>query len=463
MRLRHFELITARSSHPENLALFDGLLWVAHGTKESAAVWLGSRSFKESDLPRAHALLLETLGEILCCKLAGAAPLLGAAELWLKKSGHAVANTAVRAGAFEVVFCPAENRIRVSRKVRVLVVDDSKTIRNLLTKILSSDPGIEVVAVAERPSEALRLIEVHRPDVVTLDLHMPEMNGLEFLRTFLSRFPIPTVMITAVSLEDGSEVLQCLEAGAVDYIQKPSATEIAEISPQLIEKVRMAATVEVKLSAVGPVSTRGGFRKLEVSGALNRDQIFAIGSSTGGTEALRKVLTALPDRIPPTLIVQHIPAVFSKAFAERMNELCRFRVKEAEDGEEVLADHVYIAPGGRQMKIRKRGDGRKFVVIDDSAPVNRHKPSVDYLFHSLAETVGGNCVAVILTGMGADGALGLKRLRDAGARTIAQDEKSCVVFGMPREAIRLGAAEEVLSLGEIPARVVQWFSQKKAA
>ncbi len=462
MKLKHLELISVKSGHPGGLALFDGVLWVAHGPKESAAIWLNSRSAVPADFDKAFRTLEGALGEILCCKLAGEEHTLRSIETWMKKQERPLANAAVRNGAFEVSFNPSENRVRISRKLRVLVVDDSKTIRNLLTKILNSDTSVEVVGTADRPSEAYRLIESLKPDVLTLDLHMPEMNGLEFLRKFLPTHPIPTVMVSAVSLEEGSEVLQCLEAGAVDYIQKPSATEISEISPQLIEKVKTAAGVKVKVSAPSGQSTRTR-RRSGVALSMERDRLLVIGSSTGGTEALRKILIELPEAIPPTLIVQHIPAMFSKAFAERMNDLCPFRVKEAEDGEEIRPDHVYIAPGGRQMKIRKRADGKKFIVINDAPPMNRHKPSVDYLFHSVAETVGGECVGVILTGMGNDGAAGLKRLRDAGARTIAQDEKSCVVFGMPREAILLGAAQEILALQDIPGCLVRWFSQKKAA
>ena len=463
MKLKHLELISVKSGHPWVLPLFDGVLWVAHGPKESAAVWLSTRSTKHTDFSKAFRMLEETLGEILCCKLAGEERTLRDVETWMRENERPLANAAVRNGSFEVAFHPIENRIRISRKLRVLVVDDSKTIRNLLTKILNSDSSVEVVGAADRPSEALRLIESLKPDVVTLDLHMPEMNGLEFLRKFLPSHPIPTVMVSAVSLEEGSEVLQCLEAGAVDYIQKPSATEISEISPQLIEKVKMAAGVKVKISTLPGQAVRPHRRRNSVSGSMEREQLLVIGSSTGGTEALRKILIELPEQIPPTLIVQHIPAMFSKAFAERMNDLCPFRVKEAEDGDEIRPDHVFIAPGGKQMKIRKRADGKRFIVINDAPPMNRHKPSVDYLFHSVAETEGGHCVGVILTGMGNDGAAGLKRLRDAGARTIAQDEKTCVVFGMPREAILLGAAQEILPLQDIPSCLVRWFSQKKAA
>jgi two-component system chemotaxis response regulator CheB len=441
----------------------NGVLWMGQSSGRGAAVWISSRQFETHEIGLILRTLEEHLGKLESSKLVGEERTLREIEAWLLSRGHRIANLAVRNGTFEVMFFPLEARIRIARKLRVLVVDDSKTIRSLLTKILSSDPGIEVVGAADRPSMAFQMVEQLKPDVMTLDLHMPEMSGLEVLKILLPKHPLPVVMVTAVSLEEGPEVLQCLEVGAVDYIQKPSAAEVGQIAPQLLEKLRMAASVKVRVQGQAKRPIRNGSQRIQLQREVIQDQWLVIGSSTGGTEALRQVLTALPEHIPPTLIVQHIPAMFSRAFAERMNELCPFRVKEAEDAEEVLPDHVYIAPGGKQMKIRKRGDGRAFIVVNDEAPMNRHKPSVDYLFHSVAEVHGGKCIGVILTGMGADGATGLKRLRDAGARTIAQDEKSCVVFGMPREAIRLGAAEQVLALEDVPEVLAQWFSQKKAA
>jgi two-component system chemotaxis response regulator CheB len=214
------------------------------------------------------------------------------------------------------------------------------------------------------------------------------------------------------------------------------------------------------------VTLVGGAKKnptRRAPGSLDQNCLIAIGSSTGGTEALRQVLTELPAEIPPIVITQHIPAVFSKAFADRMNSLCPFEVLEAAHGMEILPGKVFIAPGGRQMQVRKRNDGRLFIVIDDSPPVNRHKPSVDYLFDSVVEACGGKCIGVILTGMGADGAKGMLKLKTAGAQTIAQDEATCAVFGMPREAIRLGAASEILPLGDIASKLILWLSQRKAA
>ncbi len=461
MSLKHLEMITAHSRHPECLALFDGVLWVGQGKSGSAGVWLSARWFKEKDIENAYQNMVSAVGDVSHFKLVGTPKIIDQVEAWIQSHLLQVLNKAVRSGSFEVRFYPLENRIQVSKKLRVLIVDDSKTIRNLLTKILSSDPNIEVVGAAEKPSVAKQMMDKLRPDVVTLDLHMPEMDGLRFLKDYLPLYPIPTVMISSVSLEEGPEVLQCLEYGAVDYIQKPSASELSEITPLLIEKVKMASSVRVNIQK--PTNRPEPVKRMVVTGRVDQNTLVAIGSSTGGTEALRKVLTQLPSEIPPIVIVQHIPAVFSKAFADRMNELCAFRVKEAEHGDEVVPNTVFIAPGGKQMQIKKRSDGRMMIHIDDSAPMNRHKPSVDFLFNSIADQVGSKCIGVILTGMGADGAQGLRGLRDAGARTIAQDEKSCVVFGMPREAIKLNAAEEVLTLMDIPGKVLHWLSQKKAA
>jgi two-component system chemotaxis response regulator CheB len=336
--------------------------------------------------------------------------------------------------------------------VKVLIVDDSASIRKILTNLFTSDPMIEVVGVAERPSQVEDLINKTRPDVITLDIHMPEMTGVELLKRYLPRHRIPTVMISSISMEESPMVLEALENGAVDYIQKPAFQNLAAQSPLIIEKVKEAAGARVKVTS-RPVSQ--AFREQK----LRQDLILAIGSSTGGTEALREVLTQLPASIPPTLIVQHIPAVFSLAFANRMNELCPFEVKEAADGDEVRPGRVLIAPGGLQMKLIRQGAVLK-VRVEDTAPVNRHKPSVDVLFDSVAAEIGKKALGVILTGMGSDGANGMLKMRQAGAHTVAQDEESCVVFGMPREAIARGAAEEVKSLRDIPQLLVRWLQPK---
>jgi two-component system chemotaxis response regulator CheB len=361
----------------------------------------------------------------------------------------------------DILYHSDTNRLQVAeqknteaapKKVKVLVVDDSASIRKILTNIFSADPTIEVVGVAERPSQVEALIGQKRPDVITLDIHMPEMTGVELLKRYLPRHLIPTVMISSISMEESPMVLEALENGAVDYIQKPAFQNLAAQSPLIIEKVKAAAGARVKVASRPPSQA---FREQK----LRQDLILAIGSSTGGTEALREVLTQLPASIPPTLIVQHIPAVFSLAFANRMNELCPFEVKEAADGDEVRPGRVLVAPGGLQMRLVREGSALK-VRVEDAAPVNRHKPSVDVLFDSVAAQIGKKALGVILTGMGADGANGLLRMRQAGARTVAQDEESCVVFGMPREAIARGAAEEIRSLRDIPQLLVRWLQPK---
>lgn len=367
----------------------------------------------------------------------------------------------------ELFYLARENKVRVSKSVetskplpssvvplktkfKVLIVDDSKTIRNILTKLFSSDPELEVCAAAERPSEVEELIKKHKPDVITLDIHMPEMDGVTLLKKIAPQFHIPTVMITSISMAEGPMVLEALENGAIDYIQKPEVSELSRLTPMILEKVKMAAKANIQ--------KKSGERKKQhqvarLTNQFNQDSLILLGSSTGGTEAIRDILTRMPSEIPPMLIVQHIPAVFSLAFAKRMNELCPFEVKEAEDGDEVKRNRVLIAPGGTQMRFEHRG-GKTHVRITDDEPVNRFKPSVDYMFLNSLEHLYTHTLAVILTGMGRDGAKGMLELRKKGVRTIAQNEETCVVFGMPKEAINIGAAEYVEPLESIAERLV---------
>lgn len=369
---------------------------------------------------------------------------------------------------FEIVFYTEEGKLRVSKEepkkvedkvVNVLIVDDSKTIRNLLTKVLSKSERINVVATAEKPSDVEALIKEHKPDVITLDIHMPEMNGVELLKKIYPKYRIPTIMITSVSLEEGPLVLEALESGAFDYIQKPKIEELGVVAPLMIEKVLEASKFKTNRRSSSSIVNR-------TKSVFNQDCTIVIGSSTGGTTALKDILCGLPADIPPTLIVQHIPAVFSKAFADRLNSLCPFHVSEARDGDVVESNHVYIAPGGKQMKVKDRS-GRKTIIISDDAPVNRFKPSVDYMFESFENAAKNeNLIAVILTGMGKDGAKGIKKLKDLGAQTIAQSEESCVVFGMPKEAIALGGATEVVHKENIAEKMVEFsqsFKRKQAS
>ena len=382
-----------------------------------------------------------------------------AEEFFKTKNVHSIKKIE-KPNRIEVMFLPTLNKVRVSKestetivheqtptKFKVLIVDDSKTIRNILSRIFSSDPMFEVCAMAERPSEVEALILKHKPDVITLDIHMPEMDGVTLLKQIAPKYNIPTVMISSISMAEGPMVLEALENGAIDYIQKPELSEIEKVTPMILEKVRTAARANVSKT----IRERKA-KPTQTKVMCDLDSFIVLGSSTGGTEAIRDILTAMPDQIPPMLIVQHIPAVFSAAFAKRMNDLCPFEVKEAENGDEVKVNRVLIAPGGQQMKFIHK-NGKSYVEINDDEPVNRFKPSVDYMFLSVAKSLFTHTVAIILTGMGKDGAKGMLELRKLGVRTIAQDEISSVVFGMPKEAIAIGGAEFVEPLSDIAEKI----------
>lgn len=380
--------------------------------------------------------------------------------------GKHVSDNDLQSRQFQLLF--KEGRIRVLKsgdsprqhsKTRVLVVDDSETIRKLLTRIINEDPEMECVGAVELPSQVDKAIRELKPDVLTLDIHMPEMDGVTLLKKVLRKNPLPTIMISALSKEDGTFVLDALEAGAVDYIQKPSLADIKVVAPVIREKIKDARFAKVKQENAISHPLRTAQQIIDTSD-IDTNYLIAIGSSTGGTEALKVVLTSMPDTIPPIVIVQHIPPVFSKAFAQRMNTLCPFEVKEAEDGDLVTPNRVLIAPGGFQMALRKVGEELRVSIVD-APPMNRHKPSVDYLFDSIAQIRKSKITAAILTGMGGDGARGLLKLRNNGAHTMAQDEASCVVFGMPKEALRLGGAEKAIPLDNIAYELLRTCSLKK--
>jgi two-component system chemotaxis response regulator CheB len=360
----------------------------------------------------------------------------------------------IPSGRLQVAKLTPEKKASVRRR-RVLIVDDSKVVRDLLARILADDSDLEIVGFASDPFEAQKMLASARPDVITLDIHMPHMTGVEWLAKLLPQNPLPVVMISSLQLQEGGDVLKALELGAVDYIQKPSLHELAFVGPVIREKVKVASYA--KVSRHKSASNR---RRERMS--LDMRKILAIGASTGGTEALKSVLMELPERIPPTVIVQHIPAVFSKAYAERLNQLCPFDVKEAEDGDELRESLVLIAPGGKHMKLEKKENILRVRITDDP-PVNRHKPSVDYLFNSVASLMGKNSVGVILTGMGADGARGLLEMSRQGAFTIGQDEASCVVYGMPRAAFEIGAVQKVAALSNVAEEILLALDSRKAA
>jgi two-component system chemotaxis response regulator CheB len=338
--------------------------------------------------------------------------------------------------------------------IRVLVVDDSAVMRAFLGQVVASQPDMELAGVVSDAVLAIDRIRRDAPDVITLDVEMPRMNGLDFLRQLMVARPLPVVMISSLTLKGADATIRALELGAVDYFAKPASfEEFHGAAPEIAEKIRAAAQARVfprRRSSAGRPAAAPRLAGLGRPGASGT--IIGIGASTGGVEGLRVMLTELPRDMPPILIAQHMLPGFTGAFARRLDDVCEISVKEAEDGEEALAGVAYVAPGGRHLLLARRRAGYVLRLSDDP-PLNRHRPSVDALFRSMAETAGARAIAVILTGMGSDGAQALLELRNAGARTLAQDEASSVVFGMPRQAIALGAAQEVLALGDMPRRL----------
>jgi two-component system chemotaxis response regulator CheB len=343
------------------------------------------------------------------------------------------------------------------KKIKVLCVDDSALIRSLMTEIINSQPDMTVVATAPDPLVARDLIKQLNPDVLTLDVEMPRMDGLDFLEKLMRLRPMPVLMVSSLT-ERGSEItLRALELGAVDFVTKPRLgirEGLLEYTDLIADKIRAAARARLQ-SARRPAAdaAAAGQAPLLRSPLLSTEKLIIIGASTGGTEAIREVLQPLPPDCPGIMIAQHMPPGFTRSFAQRLDGVCRITVQEAEHGERVLPGHAYIAPGGFHLSLAR--SGANYVAhLDQEDPVNRHRPSIDVLFDSVAQHAGKNAIGVILTGMGRDGAAGLLRLRQAGAYTLAQDEASCVVFGMPREAIAMGAANEVAGIAEMSARLM---------
>jgi two-component system chemotaxis response regulator CheB len=348
--------------------------------------------------------------------------------------------------------------VKIQEKLKVVIVDDSKVIRDLLTRALEKNTGCQVVGSFENPTQFLQSLPTLKVDCITLDIHMPDMDGVTCLKKYIQQYPIPTVMVSSVGLEEGGLVLNALDSGAIDYIQKPQQKEIQQFSEQLWEKVSTASLVDVRSKINRMKLTKRQdhvSQKIPTKNLISTGrQLWAIGSSTGGPEALQVVLSQFPQETPPILIVQHIPAIFSLALAKRLNDVCQIYVKEGEDGEIVLSSTAYIAPGGKQMKVKAYKDELRIQITDDD-PINRHKPSVDYLFNSLSLCSNKKITASILTGMGNDGAKGLLALKKQGAMTLAQDKESCVVFGMPRVAIELEAHKEIVKLDKMPYYFLQ--------
>lgn len=359
---------------------------------------------------------------------------------------------------------------------KVVIVDDSHLVQKYLTRILESDPELCVVGCADDPFEARELIKQHHPDVITLDIEMPKMDGLTFLKNLMRLHPLPVVMCSSLTAKGSQISLAALELGAIDYILKPEITdpnEFAAYSIAVLEKVKNAAHATVQAisqSTTQHVKVRLDYDRVNVipdngGGSISRSNdpklakyVIAIGASTGGVEALSILLAAIPENYPPILITQHIPHNFALSFAERLNEQLTINVCIAKDGAQVLPGHVYIAPGDNHMAVVKKG-ADVFIKYDKRGPVGGHTPSVDVLFESVADVYGKHCIAALLTGMGADGAAGMLKIRNTGAYTVAQSKESCVVWGMPRRAVELGAICEQLPLQDIASEINKQLSK----
>jgi two-component system chemotaxis response regulator CheB len=341
----------------------------------------------------------------------------------------------------------------MKRNIRVLVVDDSAIVRKIFAEELSREKGMEVVGTAPDPYVARDKIVKLKPDVVTLDLEMPRMDGLTFLKKLMRHYPLPVIVVSSLTRKGGKMALEAIENGAVEVLSKPgSSYSVGEMRQQLADKIRAAA--RARLFRSEDASSEGDPVKIPAHSLQETtDKVIAIGASTGGTEALKKILTKLLPTTPGVLVVQHMPPKFTTAFAERLNEQCKIEVKESENGDSVRPGRALIAPGNYHMLLRRSGAGY-YVSVKSGPLVHHQRPSIDVLFKSTSEYAGANAVGVILTGMGSDGARGLLRMREAGARTISQDEASCVVYGMPKEAVQMGAVEKVVPLDRIPQKII---------
>ena len=340
------------------------------------------------------------------------------------------------------------------KRIRVLIVDDSAIARQVITNALASDPEIEVVGSAPDPYVARDKIVELKPDVITLDVEMPRMDGVTFLQKLMKHHPLPVVMVSSLTQKGAETTMAALEAGAVDVVAKPVAEKhnLSEITIELLDKVKSAARAKVR-----PLLASAELAKPKplTSMVATTNKVVAIGASTGGTEALKEVLSRMPPNSPGILVVQHMPETFTTAFAKRLDSVSQLRIKEAEDGDSLVPGVCLVAPGHSHMLLRRSG-ARYFVNVKDGPLVCRHRPSVEVLFNSVAKVAGKNAIGVIMTGMGADGAEGMLNMKKEGAATIAQDEKTCVVFGMPKEAIKLGGVDKIAPLYDIPETILSF-------
>jgi two-component system chemotaxis response regulator CheB len=349
---------------------------------------------------------------------------------------------------------PTEDLMEKMRgqKIKVLIVDDSAIVRKIFSETLSNEPDMEVVGTAPDPFVARDKIVQKNPDVITLDVEMPRMDGLTFLRKLMHHYPLPVIIVSSLTPEGSKLALEALELGAVDVLSKPgSSYSVGDMSFQLKEKIRAAAMVRRDRFRRTPLF-KGEVEPVGRILTETTQKVIAIGASTGGTEALKEILVHLPLNVPGLLIVQHMPAQFTKAFAERLNTLCQIEVREAKDGDSVVNGRALIAPGNFHMLLKRSG-AKYYVNVKDGPLVHHQRPAADVLFGSVAQYAGSNAIGVILTGMGSDGAQGMLKMKETGSRTIAQDEESCVVFGMPKEAIKLGAVERIAPLDRIPQEI----------